>query len=60
MADDPTKRGPPDRDRVSQQPHEVAYLAKRTRKPRRVVASAVRSAGPLRKEVIRSLTKRSP
>lgn len=58
MPDDPTKRGAPDRARVSQQPHEVARLAKRTGQPRSKVVAAVRSSGPMRKEVVRRLSKR--
>lgn len=58
MADDPTKRGPPDRRRVSKQPHEVTYLARQTQSNAGTVLQAVRTHGTSRKEVVQALAKR--
>lgn len=58
MPDDTTKRGPPDRRRVSQQPHEVKYLARRTGSTIARAAEVVRTRGPFRKEVVKALPER--
>lgn len=51
MADDPKKTGKPDDSRVSQQPHELAYLAKKFGITQQQASQAVTSAGPMRADV---------
>lgn len=46
-----------DRARVSQQPHEVAYVAKKTGAAKPAVKAAIKSAGPSRKAVEKALKK---
>lgn len=52
MADDKTKRGKPDRDRVSStEAYEVNYLAKKTGLPPPLVKKVIQQEGPSRKSV---------
>jgi hypothetical protein len=51
MSDDPSKRGKPDSDLVSQQPHEVDYLAKKHELPADLVRNVIRQEGPSRRKV---------
>lgn len=44
-----------DRARVSQQPHEVAYVANKTGAAKPAVKAAIKSAGPSRKAVEKKL-----
>lgn len=46
-----------DRALVSQQPHEVAYVAKKTGAPKPDVKAAIKTAGPTRKAVEKALKK---
>jgi hypothetical protein len=51
MADDPRKRGTPDRSRVSQQPHEVRYLQQKFDLPAPLVRRIIEQEGPNRQDV---------
>jgi hypothetical protein len=51
MADDPNKRGPQDRSKVSQQPHEVNYLVKKFDLPKPLVKDVIDRKGPSRPAV---------
>lgn len=51
MADDPKKRGKPDSDLVSQQPHEVDYLQRKTGLPQELIKKVIEQEGPSRKDV---------
>jgi len=55
MPDDPSKRGKPDRDRVSQQPHEVRHIVKQTGKPAPLVKKIIEQVGPSRQKVVEKL-----
>jgi hypothetical protein len=56
MPDNKTKRGKADRDRVAGgEKYEVAYEAKKTGKSPGAVKAAVKSAGPMRKNVEKAL-----
>lgn len=55
MADDPNKRGKADRDRVSKQKHEIAYLADKTDMPKKLVEKIQQDYGPSRKAVQQKL-----
>jgi hypothetical protein len=58
MADDKSKRDGRDRSRVAaSQPHEVAYVAKRTGAKRADVKKAAEQAGPNRKKVEAAIKK---
>ncbi len=46
-----------DRARVSQQSHEVAYVAERSGASKAAVKAAVKAAGPSRKAVMKKLAK---
>jgi hypothetical protein len=50
MADDPKKKGH-DGKLVSQQPHELDYLAKKHELPKKLVANVIDQEGPSRKKV---------
>ncbi|ATA97188.1 DUF3606 domain-containing protein (plasmid) [Sinorhizobium meliloti] len=51
MADNPKKRGR-DRELVSEQEHEVAYLMRTARVTRQKALEAIREAGPNRDKVM--------
>ncbi len=51
MSDNPNKRGKPDRNLVSQQKHEIDYLAKKHDLPPPLVKKVVAQEGPSRKSV---------
>jgi hypothetical protein len=51
MADNPNKRGAPDRSRVSQQPHEVNYLRDKTGLPAPLIRKVIQQEGPSRQKV---------
>ncbi len=52
MADDPTKRGPEDAQRISlSEPHEVAYWTKALGVTKEQLEAVVKSAGPMAKDV---------
>lgn len=56
MADDRSKTGKPDRDRVSSsEPYEINYLAKKTGLPPPLVKNVVRQVGPMRTDIERYL-----
>lgn len=57
MADDPKKRGR-DRELVSAQEHEVAYLMRTAKVTRQKALEAIREAGPSRKKVMEYLGKK--
>ncbi|WP_425724478.1 DUF3606 domain-containing protein [Hydrogenophaga sp. R2] len=54
--DDPKKKKA-DSKLVSQQPHEVSYLAKKTQQTKEAVKQAIQAAGPSRKAVVKKLGK---
>lgn len=56
MADDP-KKTKQDRKLVSQQPHEIRYVVKKTGLPAPAVKQAVKDSGPSRKAVMKKLGK---
>ncbi|ABR60523.1 DUF3606 domain-containing protein [Sinorhizobium medicae] len=56
MADNPEKKGR-DRDLVSEQEHEVAYLMRTAKVTRQKALRAIREAGPSREKVIEYLGK---
>ncbi|MEY9199399.1 hypothetical protein ABIA16_004578 [Sinorhizobium fredii] len=56
MADNPKKQGR-DRELVSTQEHEVAYLMRTAKVTRQKALEAIREAGPDRKKVIDYLAK---
>jgi len=51
MADDPRKRGTPDRRRVSQQPHEVKHLVGKHDLPAPLITKIIKQEGPMRGKV---------
>ncbi|EHK74291.1 hypothetical protein SM0020_29640 [Sinorhizobium meliloti CCNWSX0020] len=51
MADNPKKKGR-DRELVSEQEHEVAYLMRTAKVTRQKALEAIREAGPNRKKVM--------
>lgn len=52
MADDPTKRAPQDAQRISlTEPHEVAYWTQALGVTKAQLEAAVKSAGPMAKDV---------
>lgn len=58
MADDPTKTGKGDRDRVNvHQEHEVAYWTKKWGVTREQLEAAVKKAGVMVKDVAKALGK---
>lgn len=58
MADDPTKRGLEDRDRVNvHERHEVEYWTKKWGVTREELEAAVQKAGPMMKDVSKELGK---
>jgi len=58
MSDDKTKRGKPDRDRVSGiEPYEVNYLARKTGLPAPLVKNVIKQEGPMRSNVERYLSR---
>ncbi|MQX94782.1 DUF3606 domain-containing protein [Sinorhizobium medicae] len=57
MADNPEKKGR-DRDLVSEQEHEVAYLMRTAKVTRQKALRAIREAGPSREKVIEYLGKK--
>jgi hypothetical protein len=57
MADDPSKRGKPDRDRVSQQPHEIKHLEKKFDLPPPLIRKVVQQEGPKRQNIERYLDR---
>lgn len=57
MADDPKKRGL-DGKLVSQQRHEVAYVAKKAKVTPAVAKKAIQDAGPSRKAVEAKIAKK--
>ncbi|MCA1403680.1 DUF3606 domain-containing protein [Ensifer sp. IC3342] len=57
MSDDPKKRGR-DRELVSNQEHEVAYLMKTAKVTRQKALEAIREAGPSREKVMDYLAKK--
>ncbi|MDW9855085.1 DUF3606 domain-containing protein [Sinorhizobium meliloti] len=57
MADDPKKKGR-DRELVSEQEHEVAYLMKAAKVTRQKALQAIREAGPDRKNVMDYLQRK--
>ncbi|AEG06844.1 DUF3606 domain-containing protein [Sinorhizobium meliloti] len=57
MADNPKKKGR-DRDLVSEQEHEVAYLMRTAKVTRQKALEAIREAGPDRKKVIDYLQRK--
>ncbi len=58
MPDDKDKRGKPDQDRVSQQPHEVDRLKhKYPDLTKEKIKEVIREEGPMRKPVEKELEK---
>lgn len=57
MADNPKKKGR-DRELVSEQEHEVAYLMKTAKVSRQRALEAIREAGPNRAKVMAYLGKK--
>ncbi|RVL51980.1 DUF3606 domain-containing protein [Sinorhizobium meliloti] len=57
MADNPEKKGR-DRELVSEQEHEVAYLMKAAKVTRQKALEAIREAGPDRKKVMDYLQRK--
>ncbi len=57
MADDPKKRGPQDRGKVSQQPHEIKHLEKKFDLPAPLIKKVVEQEGPKRVDVERYLDR---
>lgn len=51
MADEKTKRSKADASRVSQQAHEIQYLAKKHELPPPLVRNVVKQEGPMRANV---------
>lgn len=52
MPDDKTKRGKPDRDRVSaNEPYEVKRIAEKVNLPPPLVKKVIQQEGPMRKNV---------
>jgi len=59
MGDDKTKRGKPDRDRVSaNEPYEVEYLASKHGLPAEVVRDVIEQEGPMRADIEAELEKK--
>jgi len=58
MSDDKTKRGKPDRERVSGgEQYEVNYLAKKLSLPAPLVRNVIKQEGPMRSNVERYLNR---
>lgn len=57
MPDDPTKRGEPDRERISQQPWEIEYESEKTGLPPETIREIVRREGPMRENVEREIRR---
>ncbi|AEG04224.1 DUF3606 domain-containing protein [Sinorhizobium meliloti] len=57
MADNPKKKGR-DRELVSEQEHEVAYLMRTAKVTRQKALEAIREAGPSREKVMDYLGKK--
>ena len=58
MADDKSKRGKPDRDRVSRgEPYEVDHLVKKHGLPAPLVRKVIDQEGPMRQDVERYLER---
>jgi len=58
MSDDRSKRGAPDRQRVSaSEPYEVGYLARKTKLPPPLVRNVIEQEGPMRSDVERYLNR---
>ncbi|RVJ03384.1 DUF3606 domain-containing protein [Sinorhizobium medicae] len=57
MADNPKKKGR-DRELVSEQEHEVAYLMRTAKVTRQKALEAIREAGPDREKVMAYLGKK--
>lgn len=58
MADDKTKIGKPDRDRINtSEPYEVTYWAKKFGVSEETLVQATRKAGPMAKDVAKELGK---
>ncbi|RVP65496.1 DUF3606 domain-containing protein [Sinorhizobium meliloti] len=57
MADNPKKKGR-DRELVSEQEHEVAYLMKAAKVTRQKALEAIREAGPSREKVMAYLQRK--
>jgi hypothetical protein len=58
MADDTTKRGGPDRDRINpDEDYEVRFWAEKWGVSREQLKQAVQKAGPMAKDVARELGK---
>lgn len=58
MSDDKTKRGEPDRRRVSaNESYEVDYLAKKTGLPAPLVKKVIQQEGPMRSDVEKYLDR---
>ena len=58
MADDPKKRGR-DRELVSMQEHEVAYIMRTAKVTRQKAKQAIQKAGPAREKVMAYLKESS-
>lgn len=58
MSDDKSKRGKPDRDRVSaNEPYEVRHIAEQTGMPAPLVENVIRQEGPMRSDVMHYLDR---
>ncbi len=58
MSDDKSKRGKPDRQRVSaNEPYEVNHLARRVGLPAPLVKNVMKQEGPMRADVERYLER---
>ena len=58
MSDDKSKRGKPDRDRVSaNEPYEVRYIVEQTGLPAGLVENVIRQEGPMRSDIMRYLER---
>lgn len=53
MSDDLKKRGKQDRNKVSQQAHEIAYLVKTTNKPKAQVVAAITSTPSRKRSIVK-------
>lgn len=51
MADDPKKKGKPDSDLVSKQPHEIKHLEEKHGLPAKLIENIVEQVGPSRVKV---------
>ena len=57
MADDKTRTGMPDHDRVSAESYEVEALMAKHKKSQKQVLDAIRKSGPMRVQIERALRK---